>query len=176
MNWSARDAEGADIGDGWGRNAGRRHRDQPRQPVGGAQALGDAIVPRHDVEDEAALREAHDVEPRHSARQIERDIACGVTTIGERCADFTKRSKCLGSERCDGNAVHIRRSLAKFEKKSLPSGRIRASRDPAHRPATGLRLTPGLLAAPAIRGRRIADVMAAAWRAASGCDNRRHRR
>jgi hypothetical protein len=25
-----RDAEGADIGDGWGRNAGRRHRDQPR--------------------------------------------------------------------------------------------------------------------------------------------------
>ena len=43
------DAEGADIGDGWGRNAGRRHRDQPRQPVGGAQALGDAIVPRHPI-------------------------------------------------------------------------------------------------------------------------------
>jgi hypothetical protein len=110
-------AKRPDVGEPGLRDAGWRNRHQPRLTVDCAKALRDAIVPRHDVEDEAALRETHDVEPRHSARQIECDVTRGVATIGERRADFTKRSKCLGSERCVGNAVHLGGSLARFEKK-----------------------------------------------------------
>jgi hypothetical protein len=117
MKHSGGYAKRPDVGESGLRDVGRRNRDQPWLAIGCAKALRDAIVPRHDVEDEAALRETHDVESRYSARQIERDIAWGVTPIGERCADFTKRSKCLGSERCDGNAVHLGGSLARFEKK-----------------------------------------------------------
>src|SRR5260370_32272968 len=53
-------------------------------------------------------------------------------TAGKRRADLTKRSKCLGSKLCDGNAVHPGRSLAKFEKKSPNSRRIHASRNRAY--------------------------------------------
>ena len=117
MKHSGGYAKRPDVGEPGLRDVCRRDRNQPWLAIGRAKALRDAIVPRHDVEDEAALRETHDVESRYSARQIERDIAWGVTPIGERCADFTKRSKCLGSERCDGNAVHLGGSLARFEKK-----------------------------------------------------------
>jgi len=46
--------------------------------------------PLHDLEDEAALRETHDADPRRSMRQVERDINRGLTTVGVRRADFTK--------------------------------------------------------------------------------------
>jgi hypothetical protein len=62
------------------------------------------------------------------ARQVEHDATRGTTPVSGRCADFTKRSKCLGSELGDGNPVHPGRSSVGFEKKSPHSRKIRASR------------------------------------------------
>jgi hypothetical protein len=125
MNWSARDAEGADIGDGWGRNAGRRHRDQPRQPVGGAQALGDAIVPRHPIEAEAATYEAHDIEPRPALRQIERDIARAVCAVTERHADRAKRRESLGGEVDDLQFCRAHATAACTSSSSISTGLVK---------------------------------------------------
>src|SRR5271155_384303 len=120
------DAKRPDIREPWPRDAGGGDGDQPQLAIGCAKTLRDPIVPRHDLEEEATLIEPHDVKPRYSTRQVERDIT-GRVTAGKRRADFTKRGKCLGSELCDGNAVHPGRSLDNFEKKSPDSRRIRAS-------------------------------------------------
>src|SRR5208283_2167671 len=100
IGWNA---ECPDVGKPRLRYAGGRDRDQPRLAIDRAETLRDPVVPCHGLKNQAALREPHDVEARRPARQIERDIARGMTAIGERHADFTKRSKCLRSELCDGD-------------------------------------------------------------------------
>ena len=102
-----RDAEGLDVAEPGLRDTGRRDGDQPGLPIDSAETLRDPVVPRHDFEGESALLEAHDVEARCPTRQVERDITRPVTTVGERRADFTKWSKCLGSELRDCNVIHL---------------------------------------------------------------------
>src|SRR6266436_6589140 len=90
---------------GWPKlgDAGGCEGDQPGLAIDRAGTLRN-LMPRHDLENEAAPRETHDVESWHCTRKAERNITRGLSTDDVRRADFTKWSKCLRSELCDGNA------------------------------------------------------------------------